>query len=137
MNKDSNERLERLQDDLENWRPSPGQALGETYQILEMRSKLEEVICGIEGGKRRLNDLEEKADILFRRTTPHRMNWIYLVAIGLVVAFVAALVSKGWAQTPSVSIEFNVGDIIGGVLVGIAALFAAHSYTYSVSRGSR
>jgi len=56
---------------------------------------------------------------------PRTLNFI---VVGLVVPLTAFLVIRGWAETPTVSIEFNVGEVISGILVGTAALLASASY---------
>jgi hypothetical protein len=51
-------------------------------------------------------------------------------ALVVVIAFVAILVERGWAQHPAVSIDFNIGEIIGGALVGLGAPVAGVAYAF-------
>ncbi len=55
---------------------------------------------------------------------------LYILPLIAVILFVAFLVYRGWAEKPTVSIDFNVGEIIGGSLVGIGALIAGVTYAY-------
>ena len=57
-----------------------------------------------------------------------RIPWLYIVLLCAVVAGTGALVVYGWAEKPEVSIEYNVGEIIGGALAGVAALIASLAY---------
>ena len=53
---------------------------------------------------------------------------MYPVIFGIVTLIICILVANQWADTPTVAIEFNVGEIIGGLLVGISAVFASLTY---------
>ena len=61
-------------------------------------------------------------------------SWIYILILCFVVIFTGLLVWRGWAEIPEVSIQFNVGEIIGGVLVGLGAVLAATAYYKSTRR---
>lgn len=84
--------------------------LGDRIQILEARFK-------DSGVKERWNSL-----------------W-YIAPLIIAVVFTGYLVSLGWAEKPDVSIEFNVGEIIGGSLAGVGALLAAVAYAFGWTRG--
>jgi hypothetical protein len=58
----------------------------------------------------------------------------FIVLLALAIGATALLVAHGWADKPTVSIEYNVGEIIGGVLVGIGALIAALAYRHQQHR---
>jgi hypothetical protein len=60
---------------------------------------------------------------------------LYLLPLMAIILFVAFLVCRGWAEKPSVSITFNVGEIIGGSLVGLGALIAGVTYAYRRTLG--
>jgi len=62
----------------------------------------------------------------------HALNWMYVLLLGLVFGIVAVLIAEGWAQPAEVSIEFNVGEIIGGLLVGAGAAAAGGAYAFKV-----
>lgn len=73
----------------------------------------------------------ERCEALERSQHPavrFRLNWLYLVLLLIVVAFVGCVVWLGWADRPEVSIDFNVGEIIGGILAGAGALLAGGAY---------
>lgn len=66
------------------------------------------------------------------QTTPSprhaRVNWIYITLLAGVLGVTAVLVVWGWAKKPTVSIEYDVGAIIGGVLAGAGAAAAGIAY---------
>jgi hypothetical protein len=129
------ERLKDLESRIKN--DVETQLLGPKFELLEITQKVSRIDESFAGMLARVGALEQRMIILNKRTTPARMNWIYFVTLLSIVIFVAALVGRGWAQTPAVSIDFNVGDIIGGILVGVAALFAASSYSSIAKAGSQ
>lgn len=61
--------------------------------------------------------------------TIRKLHWLYPILFAAAVLGVAALVSAQLAEKATVSISFNVGEIIGGVLLGISAIWAAIVYT--------
>ena len=61
----------------------------------------------------------------------------YVVPLLAIVAFTAYLFHRGWAQTPTVAINYNVGEIIGGLLAGTGALVAGAAYAISRRRDDR
>lgn len=88
-------------------------------QITELRNKLQDLENQLRSKK--LKETREKV-------------W-YFAPLLIVIAFTAYLVYRGWAEKPSVSIEYNVGEIIGGLLVGIGALMAGAAYAFRRLRG--
>ncbi len=56
------------------------------------------------------------------------VNRAYLVALVTVLVLVGLAVWSGWSQKPEVTVDFNVGEIIGGVLVGAGAMTAGAAY---------
>ena len=64
------------------------------------------------------------------KATRQEEKKLYLVPLFAVVTFVAFLVYRGWAEKPEVTIDFNVGEIIGGSLAGLGALIAGVTYAY-------
>ena len=56
------------------------------------------------------------------------VNLAYLVVLTAIVGIVGLAVWSGWSQVPEVTVEFNVGEIIGGVLVGAGAITAGAAY---------
>lgn len=56
------------------------------------------------------------------------LNLFYLAAIVIIVALVGLCIRLGLAQTAEITVDFNVGEIIGGVLVGAGAAAAGGAY---------
>jgi hypothetical protein len=56
----------------------------------------------------------------------------YSLAIvgALVVLILGVLVYYGWAQKPTIAISYNIGEIIGALLVGASALVASIAYAF-------
>jgi hypothetical protein len=73
-----------------------------------------------------VDKLREQVESLRRERVP--LPWLYLLVLLLVVAATGSLVFYGWAEKPEVSIDYNVGEIIGGLLVGVGALVASTAY---------
>lgn len=69
-----------------------------------------------------------------RLATPaHRsLNFVYLAVLLTTIVVIAILLHYGLAQTPTVNVEFNVGEIIAGLLVGTGALVAGVAYARKV-----
>ncbi len=54
-----------------------------------------------------------------------------------VVGITVLLVWQGWASQPEVSIQFNVGEIIGGVLAGAGVATAGIAYALRTTKEYR
>jgi hypothetical protein len=52
----------------------------------------------------------------------------YIVLFILVTTIICCLVKYGWAQTPEITIEYNVGEIIIGLLGGVGIATAGIAY---------
>ena len=85
--------------------------------------------------KNELDNLKQECKKRDRQVTPGK--WIYVPVLCLVVVFISFLVWRGWAEKPEVSIQFNVGEIIGGVLIGLSAILAAITYHTTKRREER
>ena len=57
----------------------------------------------------------------------------YFLPLAVAFLFVRWLVVHDWAAHPTVAITFDVGEIIGGLLVGVGALAAGIAYAVSVN----
>lgn len=55
---------------------------------------------------------------------------VSILLLVVIVVFVARLVGLGWVEKPEVSIVFNVGEIIGGTMIGLSALVASAWYVF-------
>ena len=62
------------------------------------------------------------------------VNWLYVAIFGLISVIVGYIVYLGWAEKPTVNIEFNVGEIIGGILAGAGVLLAGGAYAVKTLR---
>ena len=120
--------VDRLKEVIADLQPIPADPMIEEF--LGQSELLDEL-------RRRLTEMESQIALLRKRTRPLRRDWLYLVIFGTAALFTVMLVARGWAQKPTVSIDFNVGDIIGGLLVGVAAVFASLSYARGRSGESR
>lgn len=85
--------------------------------------------------KRRIIDLEaqiefgkpsEKVGFLDRVTS--RVNIPYIIVLLLSVTLIAGLSLIGLTTTMTVNVDFNIGEIIGGLLVGVGVAAAGISY---------
>ncbi len=64
-----------------------------------------------------------------------KIEWIYLAFLFIVfIPLTGFLVYKGWADKPEVTIDFSIGEIIGGILIGGGAIIAGTAYSRSVSQ---
>ncbi len=72
-----------------------------------------------------VRELREKAKASEGRRL---VNQVYLLALGTILALVGLAVWRGWSEKPEVTVEFNVGEIIAGVLVGTGAMTAGAAY---------
>lgn len=59
---------------------------------------------------------------------PRLVNRAYLAALVTIVVLVGLAIWRGWSEKPEVKVEFNVGEIIAGVLVGAGAMTAGAAY---------
>jgi hypothetical protein len=116
----------QLKEVIADLQPIPSDPMIEGFFV--QSELLDDVKVEIGEMRRRLNEMEPQMAMLLKRTRPLRRDWLYLVIFGTAALFTVVLVARGWAQKPTVSIDFNVGDIIGGLLVGFAAVFASLSY---------
>lgn len=76
-----------------------------------------------------------KKKIKLRTKERHAMlNWFYVAIFLLISVLVGYIVSLGWVEKPSVIIEFNVGEIVGGILAGAGVLLAGGAYAAKTIR---
>ncbi len=73
-------------------------------------------------------DIDDKTQKDMTTKWYNNLNWIFFIVFVLVLVFVGYIVFKGWATKPTVNIDFNVGEIIGGTLIGSGALLAGRAY---------
>ncbi|UNZ00234.1 hypothetical protein MQE36_07790 [Zhouia spongiae] len=78
------------------------------------------------------NDIEKK---LFQLKLKRKsIDWIYVALLCAVfIPLTGWLVYSGWANNPDVTIDFSIGEIIGGILIGGGAIIAGTAYSKSIS----
>lgn len=87
-----------------------------------------------------IKELQDKVSLLenqlkSKKTKEKREKVWYFAPLLVVIIFTGYLVYYGWAEAPSVAINYNVGEIIGGLLTGIGALMAGAAYAFRRSKG--
>lgn len=85
------------------------------------------------------NELNQAAQKFEHDKFAHEKNKLlhtcaYLVVFLFVASFTGYLVRLGWVQTPEVSIQYNVGEIIGAILVGAGAAAAGIAFALDTIR---
>lgn len=75
-----------------------------------------------------LDDLKHQPRKPEETGSPVAAGLIYVIVFVLAVVSTGLLVRYGWVTKPQVSIQYNVGEIIGGLLVGAGALAAGVAY---------
>jgi hypothetical protein len=58
----------------------------------------------------------------------NKLNTLYLLVIFVFIVVLAPLVWLGYASKPTINVEFNIGEIIGGLLIGVSAVSASFTY---------
>lgn len=102
--------------------------------IEEWRARHGKTLANHQKLRRRLKKYSRKRRTAF--TGRRLLNWMYLVVLSATVIVVGVLVWYGITQKPNVSIEFNVGEIIAGLLAGTGALVAGGAYALKTIRGT-
>lgn len=75
------------------------------------------------------NDVAElRAKLQTKKLKQFSEKALYFLPLALAIGITAYLIHRGWAEKVSVSIDYNVGEIIGGLLVGIGVLVAGAAY---------
>jgi hypothetical protein len=94
-------------------------------EVNEVQKKLQERIDGI----------NSKLDLLDKRSKPViAVSWAYLAVFIIMVAVTAFLFWLGWGKEVKASINYNVGEIIGGLLAGTGAAVAGTAYALKTLR---
>jgi hypothetical protein len=121
---------------------------GAYQRFIGVKGRLDELTTANDSLKRRLSQLETSSgqidDVVAGRLQPLRdelqrvkarhkqrkatEHALFVIPLLLAGAFVAWLVAQGWASKPDVSIDFNVGEIVGGLLGGLGVLVAGIAY---------
>ncbi len=91
------------------------------YEAQRLRKQIIDLEAQIEFGKP-LKDVT-----LIDRLTA-RVNVPYLVVLSLAIALIGGLAVLGLTTTMTVNVDFSVGDIIGGLLIGTGVAAAGISY---------
>lgn len=74
---------------------------------------------------------ELRTEIRKLRLSRNRMDAQYFLLLLFATVLTALIVARGWAGQPTVSIEYNIGEIIAGILGGggVAAAGTAYAVT--------
>lgn len=91
------------------------------YETQKLRRRIIDLEAQIEFGKP-----SEKVGFLDRVTS--RVNIPYLIVLLLSVTLIAGLSLIGLTTTMTVNVDFSIGEIIGGLLVGAGVAAAGISY---------
>ena len=67
-----------------------------------------------------------------RPSMPKAVNFAYVFVLAIIIVITGFFVMKGWAEKPEISIQYNVGEIIGGILIGLGAAVAGIAYALRV-----
>lgn len=94
-----------------------------TARISQLEKQLKDSAAANHALASRLEQFQVRAKL--RKATERAL---YVLPLTLAVLLVAWLVARGYANTPDVAIDFNVGEIIGGLLGGVGALVAGIAY---------
>jgi hypothetical protein len=78
----------------------------------------------------RIDQLANRLEEVDKRKRPIRHHLLYVILTVLLAVVTGVLVHWGWFSTPDVQINWDIGNIIQGVAVGIAALLAAVTYAH-------
>ena len=90
--------------------------------------KISKTAAAVETVANEIAQLKAAVADVQRKIEPQPGHILYAVFLLVVVVAIGLLVWTGWANKPDVSIDFNVGEIIGGLLVGIATMIAGLAY---------
>jgi hypothetical protein len=101
--------------------------------IPSLQTELEDCLKQLREFETKLNDLEQR--LKSKKLKEKQEKLWYFFPLAVVIAFTVYIVSHGWVEKPSVSITYNVGEIIGGSLVGIGTLIAGAAYAFRRFRG--
>ena len=99
-----------------------------SHEIERLRSDHVEMNNAFEELK---SEYRKEIENLDKRSRPViAVSWVYIGIFIFMIAITAILVWRGWVKSPEVSIQFNVGEIIGGILVGVGAATAGIAYAF-------
>lgn len=77
-------------------------------------------------GKKSFSEkISDELNYLSKKT---HISWLYLFIFFIFTFLIFYIAYIGWAQKPSINIEFNIGEIIGGLLAGAGVLLAGKAY---------
>lgn len=97
------------------------QSKGAAKDAWKLRKQIDDLKAELEFGK-------PASAVTFWDRLSSRVNLPYLVILSLVVVLVGGLVFIGMTATMTVSVDFSIGEIIGGLLVGTGVAAAGISY---------
>lgn len=106
------------------------QSKGAARDAWNLRKQIEDLNAELEFGK-------PASAVTFWDRLNSRVNLPYLVILCLAVVLIGGLVLIGMTATMTVNVDFSVGEIIGGLLVGTGVAAAGISYATREKEQSR
>jgi hypothetical protein len=100
----------------------------DSYNAFKKMREIDELRKELDRQKKEIETLKARP-----QPTGSKAGWEkawYFVPLLVAAALTGYLVYRGWAEKPAVTIEFNVGEIIGGLLAGVGALMAGLAYFF-------
>lgn len=124
------------------WKTFESRATPSIEEVVDMKQKPPEILETVSEAIRlkseldvlteRVDKLKSEIQSLQKRARPViSAGWAFLLFFILAVCVCGYFVYRGWAATPDISIEFNVGEI----LAGAGAAIAGGAYAYKTFRG--
>ncbi|MFZ3018873.1 MAG: hypothetical protein WA056_10495 [Gallionella sp.] len=120
-NREKQEIYEQIVHDVLDKTNDEGKTQGLANDAWRLNRQIEDLRAEIEFGK-------PANSVTFWDRLNSRVNLPYLVIFCLVIVLIGGLVLIGMTATMTVNVEFNVGEIIGGLLVGTGVAAAGVSY---------
>ena len=101
--------------------------------IIDLRNVLEEVILKQANHEGEISNLKSKIKTLPRKRKSNKfINLLYLAILLVLIGFTVLIIYKGWAEQTTVSIEYNIGEIIAGLLAGTGVAIAGTAYASKI-----
>jgi hypothetical protein len=112
----------------------------EMDELLSLRETMNYIHEKDRGSFKALQDelasVKSEVESLTKRSRPLiSVGWVYVGMFLFAIVVTGLLVWRGWAERPDVSIEYNVGEIIGGILAGAGVAAAGAAYALKTMRG--
>jgi hypothetical protein len=101
----------------------------DVYANIQNNMEQEEIQKKVDELEADVKKLKSEVEVLKKRTQlPKTVNWAYVGVFAFLILITALLFWRGWAEKAQVSIDYNIGEIIAGILVGVGAVTAGVTY---------